>query len=69
MASFTIDKRRKIMNKTAKKKLVTETVEFFEDKLSKVALSNKDLQQMEEKLDWVVAQIETEKKYFKRLGI
>ncbi len=57
------------MEKTAKKILVTETVEFFEDKLSKVALSKNDLQQMEEKLDWVVAQIETEKKYFKRLGI
>ncbi len=57
------------MEKTAKKILVTETVEFLEDKLCKVALSKNDLQQMEEKLDWVVAQIEVEKKYFKRLGI
>ena len=51
------------------KKQIVEAVDFLEDKLQKTALTKQDIREMENKLEKVVAQVESNKQYFKRLGI
>lgn len=48
---------------------IIEAIKFVEDKLQKTALTKRDIVEIDEQLDKVVAQVENKKKYFKRLGI
>jgi len=48
---------------------ILEVVKFAEDKLQKAALTKQDINEIDKKLDKVVAQAEMQKKYFKRLGL